>query len=244
VPHGIVTVSLATALIPTLSALAADRSFDEFGQQLASALRIVLAVIGPLAVATAILGPSAIQAVAFGGLRANAHAIGWTVAAFAPTMVLFAIHYMMLRGFYAMENTRTPFLIQVVVALTNIAAALTLTSLASPQNVSVALALAFGLSYLVGATLSALLLPRMTIFGPEMRLFLVRLAIACIGAALVMLAVLTGLQASGVPADTPARALGLVALAGPAGAATYLLLSRVVGLTELASVVSALRRRG
>lgn len=244
VPHGIVTVSLATALIPTLSALAADRSFEEFGQQLASALRVVLAVIGPLAVAAAILGPSAIQAVAFGGLRANAYAIGWTVAAFGPAMVFFAVHYMMLRGFYAMENTRTPFFIQVVVALTNIAAALTLTSLVRPQNVSVALALAFGLSYLVGATLSALLLPRTTVFGPEMRLFLVRLAIACIGAALVMLAVLTGLQASGVPADTPARALGLIALAGPAGAATYLLLSRVVGLTELASVVSALRRRG
>ena len=244
VPHGIVTVSLATALIPTLSALAADRSFEEFGQQLASALRVVLAVIGPLAVAAAILGPSAIQAVAFGGLRANAYAIGWTVAAFGPAMVFFAVHYMMLRGFYAMENTRTPFFIQVAVALTNIAAASTLTSLVRPQNVSVALALAFGLSYLVGATLSALLLPRTTVFGPEMRLFLVRLAIACIGAALVMLAVLTGLQASGVPADTPARALGLIALAGPAGAATYLLLSRVVGLTELASVVSALRRRG
>ncbi|HKY56669.1 MAG TPA: lipid II flippase MurJ, partial [Aeromicrobium sp.] len=243
VPHGIVTVSLATALIPTLSALAADHSFEAFGQQLARALRVVLAVIAPLAVAAAILGPAAIQAVAFGGIRANAHAIGWTVAAFAPAMILFAVHYMMLRGFYAMENTRTPFLIQLAVAGTNVVAALVLTSLVSPRNVSVALALAFGASYLVGATLSAVLLPGVAVFGPQMRLFLVRLAIACIGAALVMLAVLTALHASGVPADTPARALGLAALAGPAGAGTYLLLARVVGLTELSSVVSALRRR-
>ena len=243
VPHGIVTVSLATALIPTLSALAADRSFDAFGEQLARALRVVLAVIAPLAVAAAILGPSAIQAVAFGGIRANAHAIGWTVAAFAPAMVFFAIHYMMLRGFYAMENTRTPFFIQLAVAGTNIVSALVFTSLVSPQNVSVALALAFGSSYLVGAVLSATLLPGAVVFGAEMRLFLARLAIACIGAALVMVAVLTALHASGVPADTPARALGLVALAGPAGAGTYLMLARVVGLTELASVVSALRRR-
>ncbi len=243
VPHGIVTVSLATALIPTLSALAADHSFEAFGQQLGRALRVVLAVIAPLAVAAAILGPAAIQSVAFGGIRANAHAIGWTVAAFAPAMILFAVHYMMLRGFYAMENTRTPFLIQLAVAGTNVVAALVLTSLVSPRNVSVALALAFGASYLVGATLSAVLLPGVAVFGPQMRLFLVRLAIACIGAALVMLAVLTALHASGVPADTPARALGLAALAGPAGAGTYLLLARVVGLTELSSVVSALRRR-
>ena len=242
VPHGIVTVSLATALIPTLSALAADRSFDAFGEQLTRGLRVVLAVIAPLAVTAAILGPSAIQAVAFGGIRSNSHAIGWTIAAFAPAMVFFAIHYMMLRGFYAMENTRTPFFIQLAVAGTNVVAALVFTSLVSPRNVSIALALAFGSSYLVGAVLSATLLPG-AVFGAKMRLFLVRLAIACIGAALVMVAVLTALHASGVPADTPARALGLVALAGPAGAGTYLLLARVVGLTELASVVSALRRR-
>ena len=122
-------------------------------------------------------------------------------------------------------------------------AALVLTSLVSPPNVAVALALAFGAAYLVGAALSATLLPGMTIFDAEMRLFLVRLAIGCCGAALVMVAVLTALHASGVPADTPARALGLLALAGPAGAGTYLLLARVVGLTELSAVVSALRRR-
>ena len=242
VPHGVITVSLATAIIPTLSALASDQSYEELGTQLEQALRIVLAVIAPLAVAAAVLGATAIQAVAFGGIRANAHAIGWTVAAFAPAMVLFGVHYMMLRGFYAMENTRTPFLIQLAVAGTNVVAALVLTSLVGPQHVSVALALAFGAAYLVGATLSAILLPG-AIFGPPMRLFLVRLAIACFAAALVMVAVLTALHASGVPADTPARALGLVALAGPAGAGTYLLLARLVGLTELSSVVSALRRR-
>jgi putative peptidoglycan lipid II flippase len=243
VPHGVITVSLATAIIPALSALAADQAFDELSVQLSRVLRIVLAVIAPLATAAAVLGATAIQAVAFGGLRANAHAIGWTVAAFAPAMVLFAVHYMMLRGFYAMENTRTPFLIQLAVAGTNVVAALVLTSLVSPQNVAVALALAFGAAYLVGATLSATLLPRTTIFDPQMRLFLVRLAIACMGAALVMVSLLTALQVSGVPADTPARAVGLLALVGPAGAGTYLLLARVVGMTELSSVVSALRRR-
>ena len=243
VPHGVITVSLATAVIPALSALAADDALSELGEQLGRVLRVVLAVIAPLAVAASILGPTAIHAVAFGAIRANAYAIGWTVAAFAPAMVFFAVHYMMLRGFYAMENTRTPFLIQLAVAGTNVIMALVLTSLVGPQSVSVALALAFGASYLVGALLSATLLPGPAVFGPEMRLFLVRLAIACIGAALVMLAVLTALRASGVPADTPARALGLLALAGPAGAGTYLLLARVVGLKELASVVSALRRR-
>jgi putative peptidoglycan lipid II flippase len=149
----------------------------------------------------------------------------------------------MLRGFYAMENTRTPFMIQLAVAGTNVLGALALTSVVSPRHVSVALALAFGASYFVGAALSTTLLPGVTVFGPEMRLFLARLALACAGAAVAMLAILAALQASGVPADTPARALGLVALAGPVGAGAYLLLARRIGLTELASVAGALRRR-
>lgn len=245
VPHGIITVSLATAIIPTLSALAADQALDQLSAQLTRVMRVVLAVVAPLAVAAAVLGPIAIHAIAFGGIRANAGAIGLTVAAFAPAMIAFAVHYMMLRGFYAMENTRTPFFIQLAVALTNIVVAVALAARVDCAHVSIALALAFGASYVVGATLSATLLGRMTtnLFGPDTRRFLLRLAVACAGATLAMLAVVALVRASGAPTDSPVRALGLVALAGPVGAATYLLTARFLGMTELTTVVSALRRR-
>jgi putative peptidoglycan lipid II flippase len=152
---------------------------------------------------------------------------------------------MMLRGFYAMENTRTPFFIQLAVALTNIVVAVALASRVDCAHVSIALAAAFGASYVVGATLSATVLGRMTgnLFGPDTRRFLLRLAVACAGATLAMLAVVALVRASGAPTDTPMRALGLVALAGPVGAATYLLMTRFLGMTELTTVVSALRRR-
>jgi putative peptidoglycan lipid II flippase len=232
-PHGVITVSLATAVVPALSALAADHQLDELRAQLGSVLRLVLSLIAPLAVAAAVLGPTAVQMIAFGGVRANAVAIGWTLAAFAPAMVAFAVHYLMLRGFYAMENTRTPFLVQLAVAATNVVTAVAFTAMADPAYYSVALALAFGASYLVGATLSAALLPGSIISTPETRVFLARLAAACAGTALAMLAVLATLQASGVPTDSPARALGIVALTGPVGAGTYLLLARLLGLTAL-----------
>ena len=83
-PHGVVTVSLATAIIPTLSALAADRSFGQLADELGRILRLVLAVIAPIAVAAAVLAPIGIHAIAFGGVRANAAIVGLTVAAFAP----------------------------------------------------------------------------------------------------------------------------------------------------------------
>jgi len=243
-PHGVITVSLATAIIPTLSSLAADREYTQLGRELARALRLVLAVITPLALAAAVLGPTAVHAIAFGGVRANAGVIGWTVAAFAPAMVAFSVHYVMLRGYYAMENTRTPFLIQLAVASTNILAAIGFTHLAEPRQVPIALAFAFGLSYAVGATLSATFLPASAaVMDAQMRQFGVRLAgsIAC--AALVMLAVLAAVHSAGVLTDTPGRALGVVALVGPLGAGTYLLASRWFGITEFSDVLAALRRR-
>lgn len=244
-PHGVVTVSLATAIIPTLSALAADREYGRLAGELSRVLRLVLAVIAPLAVAAAVLAPVGIHAIAFGGLRANAGVVGLTVAAFAPAMVAFAVHYVMLRGYYAMENTRTPFFIQLAVAVTNIGAAVGFTHLVQPRYVPVALALAFGLSYAVGATLSALLLRASApIIDAAFGRFALRLLGALLATAAVMLAALAAVEATGVATDAPGRALGVVALVGPLGAAVYLITSRLFRLTELAGVVAAIRRRG
>jgi putative peptidoglycan lipid II flippase len=150
----------------------------------------------------------------------------------------------MLRGFYAMENTRTPFFIQLAVATTNIAAAIGFTRLADAQHVPVALALAFGLSYLVGTTLSVTLLPgSSSIFDVGTRRFLLRLVVACVAAAGVMLGAVAAVQAAGVPTDSPGRAFGVLVLVGPLGAGAYLLVCRLLGMTELASVVAAVRRR-
>lgn len=244
-PHGVVTVSLATAVIPTLSALAADREYRRFARELARVLRLVLAIIAPLAVAAAVLGPTAVHAIAYGGLRANADVVGLTVAAFAPAMVAFAVHYMMLRGFYAMEDTRTPFLIQIAVSATNIVAALLLTSIAGPQHVSVALALSFGLAYTIGATISAATLPGSLafVFDRNTRGFIGRLLMASAGTAFTMLAALAVLGATGVTTSSPGQSLGLLALVGPIGAAAYLLFTRLLGITELTSALQSVRRR-
>lgn len=245
VPHGVVTVSLATALIPTLAALAADSRVEDLIRQLSSHLRLILVIVAPLAVTAAVLGPTAVRAVSYGAIRANADAIGLTFAAFAPAMVVFAVHYLALRGFYAMENTRTPFFIQLVVATTNVIAAVVLTSLVEPARVSVALALAFGIAYLVGATLAVLLLPGPVgwLIDAGARRFVLCLMIACAVTALALAGALALVGWLGIAIDTPGRALGAVALAGPLGAAAYLLANRVCGMQELPELMRALRRR-
>lgn len=245
VPHGVITVSLVTAILPTLAALAADGRVEDLVRQLGAHLRLILAIVVPIAVAAAVLGPTAVRAVSYGAIRSNTEVIGLTVAWFAPAMVAFAIHYVALRGFYAMENTRTPFFIQLGVATTNVIAAFVLTSRVEPAHASVALAGAFDLAYLVGATVAIALLPGRVswLIDAATRRFLVRLTLSCAIAGSVLAGLLAGLSGLGIAIETPGRALGAVALAGPLGAAAYLLALRMFGMTELSGLLAALRNR-
>ncbi|MCL3817121.1 murein biosynthesis integral membrane protein MurJ [Aeromicrobium wangtongii] len=246
-PHGVITVSLATAILPTLAALAAERRYDRFRLELGRTVRIALVIVVPIAVALACLGqPAAAIAGGFGALGGSTMAIGYTIQAFALASVTFTIHYMMLRGFYANEDNRTPLFIQLVIAAVNIAVAVVLVQLVDPNRVAMMLALAYGIAYLIGALLSVTLLSRA--IGPivdrEMRFFMRRMTVAVLLTAFVTLGVANGLDAAGVE---PARALGgliTTLVAGLAGAVTYVAASRVVGLKELDHLVRSLLRRG
>lgn len=245
-PHGVVTVSLATAIIPTLAALASDRNYPRFRLELGRTVRIALVLVVPIAVALLCLGlPATAIAGGLGSLGGHTAAIGHTVQAFSLAMVTFTIHYMMLRGFYANEDNRTPFFIQVVITTVNIVLAVILTSMVGPASVAPMLALAYGLAYLVGAVISITFLSRAIgpIIDREMILFAIRLTYATGLAAFVALGVARGLDASGVE---PTRAVGgliTTTVAGGAAIVTYVAAAKVVGLTQLTYLVDSVRRR-
>jgi putative peptidoglycan lipid II flippase len=246
-PHGVITVSLATAVIPTLAGLAADRHYRRFRLELGRTVRIALSIVAPVAVALLCLGqPATAIAGGVGSLGGQTVAIGHTLQAFSLAMVTFTVHYLMLRGFYANENNRTPFFIQVVIAAVNIVLAYKLAISVEPDRVAMMLALAYGIAYLVGAILSATLLAFAVgnVFDWEMLVFIIRLVVACGLAAFVTLGLAHGLDAAGIE---PARAVGgaiTTAVAGLAGAVTYVISARVLGMDQLTYVVDTLRRRG
>ncbi|HEU0287215.1 MAG TPA: murein biosynthesis integral membrane protein MurJ [Nocardioidaceae bacterium] len=245
VPHAIITVSLVTATMPLLSRLAADGAREEMRSELASTLRLTLLVIVPLAVALACLGqPIATLLFSHGALVGDTHVIGRTIAAFAPGLVFFTVHYCMLRGFYADEDTRTPFMVQMLLAVTNILAALAFTVAAPPAWIAALLALAYGLAYLVGVIASATALSRRVgpIFDKTMFRFVLRLAVAVGGSALVMLGAVWGLDQLGISGDTAGSATVVAAVAGAAGALGYIVMARLVGLREIRSLLGAVRR--
>ena len=245
VPHAIITVSLVTATMPLISRLAADGDRDGMRREISTTLRLVLTAIVPFAAVLACLGRP-IATVLFGYGEADAaDVIGTTISAFAPGLVLFTVHYLLLRGFYAAEDTRTPFLIQIGLAVTNIGAAIAYTYGAPPSRVAMLLALAYASAYLVGSLTSSLVLSRRigSLFGASMLLFLARLAVATAAASAVMLAVSRVLQDLGPEAEGPLPSLLLAATAGVAGALAYVVAAWLVRLREVGSLLGAVTGR-
>ncbi len=246
VPHGVITVSLATAIIPTLSAWASERRFDRFRLELGRTIRIALVVVVPLAVAVACLGQQlGTVAGLFGSLNGNTETIGLTIQAFSLAMVAFTIHYLMLRGFYANEDTRTPFFIQVVIAAVNVGAALVLASAVQPARVAMMLALAYGIAYVVGAILSTTILARSvgSMIDREMVIFIGRLFASAGLAAIAMLVIVHGLDSAGLDQSRPSGGLPTAVVAGVGGVVAYLVAARLLGMDQLTYLVKTLRRR-
>ena len=112
-PHSIITVSIITALLPRLSRQAHEKDLLAFGGELSASLRLVTALIIPSAVILFATGPW-IGSLLYGfgaSSTAQGAALGFVASMFALGLPAFSLFYVLLRSYYAQENTKTPFLI-------------------------------------------------------------------------------------------------------------------------------------
>lgn len=249
VPHSIVTVSLATAILPRLSAMAHEDRLEELGRTVGSTLRTSLVLVLPFAsILPVVAGDVAGFAFGWGGGEDTAAAFTPTLAIFGPALAVFTVHYFMLRGFYAMEMTRLVFLIQLAVSLTNVLVATALVPSRPAEETAPMLAVAYLSSYAVGAVVSLVVLQR-TVGGletPQLVRFLVRMALVLLAAGAA--AWLVELSMSGL-GDRPGPLLALLrgGLAGLAGGLVALAGARLLHVREvtiLVDTVAARLRRG
>ncbi|HSI93287.1 MAG TPA: murein biosynthesis integral membrane protein MurJ [Jiangellaceae bacterium] len=163
VPHAVITVSLATALLPRLADHAADGNLGLVRDRLVSALRICLAVMMPMAALLAALAvPLSAVIFGYGAASGQTQVVGHTLAALVPGLIAFTVHYVVLRGFYSMQDTRTPFVIQIWIAVTMVVNAMFVALAAPAELTTVLLAAGYSLAYVVGATISVTVLGRRT----------------------------------------------------------------------------------
>lgn len=246
VPHAVVTVSLATAVLPQLSRLAADGELGRLGTQVGRTLRTGLALIVPFAfLLPAIALPLSNVVWNYGAASATYADFASPLAWFAPGLVLFTVHYLMLRGFYALESTRTAFWVQCVVASVNVAAALAITSRVGPPQTAAGLVVAYGIAYAAGALTSyAVLRRRLGGLGThETVRFGVRIAIAGgVGAAVAWLWRWGLLQLWPLD-DGRWQAVVTLVSTTAVDVAVLLLLSRLLRISEVTELVVLVTRR-
>lgn len=246
VPHSVVTVSLATAILPRLSERAADADLAGLGRTLAMALRSALAVVVPFALLLPVVARDTAHVIWGWGAGSEDYALfAPTLALFGVGLVFFTVHYLTLRGFYALELTRTVFLIQCAVAATNIVAAVLLVRQATAVQTSPALVLAYAASYVVGSAVSFVVLRRLLggMETPRLVRFLVRLLVAAAastGVAWGLALVLTGALGE----DPNLAVAGLRAfVVTVVDVGVFLLMARALKLREVTDVVATVTRR-
>ena len=236
-PQSIATVSLVTALLPRMSRAAAEGRIADLRADLSRGLRISGVVIVPAAFLFLALGPRIATLLFAHGAAdaASAQPLGHMLQAFGLGLIPFSAQYLLLRGFYAFEDTRTPFFMAVWIAVVNIALATACHLLLPARWAVTGMAGAYTLSYCAGLVLTARLLARRTGGGLDDGTLRATYAkLLCAGAA--------GAAAGWAAARACAGALGgdgtaATALTTTAGtlalAVTYLALGRLLRLPEL-----------
>ncbi|GGX13421.1 hypothetical protein GCM10010297_38670 [Streptomyces malachitofuscus] len=240
VPHGIVTVSVVTALMPRMSAAAADGDTAALRHDVSHALRVCAGAVVPAACALFALAHPG-MALVFGHGRTSAAdtaAMAGILMAFAPGLIALSGQYVLSRAFYALSDTRTPFLLNLVIVALNAGLSLTAAHLLPARWAVTGMAAAYSLALCAGWALTAGVLSR-------------RLAVAR-----PLRSSAAGAHARLLLAAVPATALGHLAARGtaPAGAAlstvvgatavvlTFALLARPLRLAELDALLAGLRR--
>jgi putative peptidoglycan lipid II flippase len=140
-------------LLPRMSRAAADDDPAAVRRDLSLGLRVSGAAIVPCAVAFLALGPQ-LAAVLFGYGQTTvpqAHGIGYMLAAFGLGLIPFSAQYVILRGFYAFGDTRTPFAVGLITGAVNAAIAISATAvLGGTRWPVVVMAAGSGLSSAIG----------------------------------------------------------------------------------------------
>ncbi|MBD0292477.1 MAG: murein biosynthesis integral membrane protein MurJ [Jiangellaceae bacterium] len=245
VPHSVITVSLATALLPRLADDATDGRLGLVRDRLVDGMRLCLAVIVPVAALLAGLsGPLAALLFGHGAATGETGELALTLMALLPGLVAFTVHYLVLRGFYAAQDTRTPFFVQLGIAATMVTVAL-LVAATEPDRVTVLLALGYSLAYLVGAVVSLGVLGRRLggISRSSLLLHVLRLAIPAGLAALAGYGVTVVLDRVLRFAGQLVADLLTVTAAGIVGVSLFLVLAYAMRIQEVRDGVSVLRKR-
>ncbi|MFJ4785995.1 murein biosynthesis integral membrane protein MurJ [Streptomyces sp. NPDC088794] len=149
-PQAIITVSLMAALLPRISRSAAEGDGGAVRDDISQGLRTTAVAIVPIAFGLLSLGIPMCTLIFGSSGTSEATNMGFMLMAFALGLIPYSVQYVVLRAFYAYEDTRTPFYNTVIVAAVNAGASVLCYYLLPARWAVVGMAASYGLAYAIG----------------------------------------------------------------------------------------------
>ncbi|MEU4925043.1 murein biosynthesis integral membrane protein MurJ [Streptomyces yokosukanensis] len=243
-PQAIITVSLMAALLPRISRSAAEGDAGAVRDDISQGLRTTAVAIVPIAFGFISLGIPMCTLIFGSAGTDSATNMGYMLMAFALGLIPYSVQYVVLRAFYAYEDTRTPFYNTVIVAAVN-ASASALCYFLLPARWAVAgMAAAYGLAYVAGVGVAWRRLRKRLggdLDGTRVMRTYARLCIASVPAALLSGAACYGIGRTlgqGVIGSFAALLAGGAVLLG-----VFFVAARRMRIEELNSLVGMVRGR-
>ena len=249
-PHSVITVSIVTAMLPALSRVAHDGNLRRVGNDVGATMRLVAALIVPIAAILMCVGTGvAILLFGYGAATPEqAGIMGAIVSVFMIGLLPFTLFYVMLRGYYALEDTKTPFWITVGFNVVLLAIAVPLFNASRAGGFQVgSLALSYGIAYWIAFIVSWIILGR-RLGGLDTRRTVVTL-IKLISAGLVSLGAMFAAFAfvfergTKIYEQSKLGVLQEVVLISLLGLAVYLLCAWILRVPEVGQAMSLVRRK-
>ncbi|KRE81965.1 murein biosynthesis integral membrane protein MurJ [Arthrobacter sp. Soil763] len=245
-PHSIIALSLATVLFNRMTRASQDGNRAELRGALSHGLRTmaVATVFGALAL-FALAGP--LGMFFSGGDKQDGVMLAQTLTILALSTPFMSANFMMSRVFYANEDARTPFFIQLVLALVNVVAAFFIQFLPFDQIIF-AIAILYTGGNILSVMVSAFFLRRLLghLDGPRVANSYIRMGYAALGSAVAgagALWLMGSYQADGFAWSSRLAALVTIVVVGPVMLGVYFVLLKLLRVTELQDLLQPLLGR-
>ena len=242
-PHAIFAVSIFTALLPSMSERWSTGHPEGVRALVSRGLRDTAVVTIPAAVGLLVMAEPITRLLFEHGaaVARDSVAIARTLQGFAAGLLFFSTFQLLTRTFYAMQDTRTPALVNVVTGLVNVAAALIYVG---PLDLGLrGMALAHATSYVVGASVLLVMLRRRlgALDGRRIARTAVRVSVAAAASALAAFAVV---GAWDVPGGSSISLLAAQVGTGVAvGVLVFLISALILRVGEVDDLRKAIVRR-
>ncbi|MFG2955566.1 murein biosynthesis integral membrane protein MurJ [Streptomyces sp. NPDC048291] len=149
-PQAIITVSLMAALLPRISRSAAENDTGAVRDDISQGLRTTAVAIVPISFGFFALGIPMCTLIFGSSGISEATNMGFMLMAFALGLIPYSVQYVVLRAFYAYEDTRTPFYNTVIVAAVNAGASVACYLLLPARWAVAGMAASYGVAYAIG----------------------------------------------------------------------------------------------